>query len=124
MTTTLLSGTIGRVSSVNLIFAPRYSPNKKLVAAGVIAITVDGNSMVKQVGWWAGQTLFQLLSSVVTRPIQQHNYSNISFFRTYTTSFGRQFRPSSGGITKMQKVKLIELRTKLFHLFSSYEVTA
>lgn len=80
--------------------------------------------MVKQVGWWAGQKLFQLLSSVVTRPIQQHKYSNIHLFCIYATSFSRQFQPSSGGITKIQKVKLIELRTRLFQLFSSYEVTA
>jgi len=95
----------------------------RLFSAGVIAITVDGNSMVKQVGWWAGQKLFQLLSSVVTRPIQQHKYSNIHLFYIYTTSFSRKFWPS-GDITKIQKVKLIELRTRLLQLFSSYEVTA
>jgi hypothetical protein len=94
-----------------------------LVAAGVIAITVDGSSMVKQVGLWAEQKLFQLLSSVVTRPIQQHKYSNIHLFRIYATSFGQQFRPSSGGITEIQRVKLIELKTRLFQ-FSRYEVTA
>jgi len=34
VTTTFLSSTISRESSVDLIFAPRYSPNKKLHVHG------------------------------------------------------------------------------------------